>query len=60
MQLAVPDTAGALSDAFELGAAAALASVAAAASGADSGQQCDRDEGYGRMCTTLYDQYERR
>ena len=37
MQLAVPDTDVAMVDAFQLGAAAAFASVAAAAAEADSG-----------------------
>lgn len=39
MQLGVPDTDVAIVDAFELGAAVALASVAAAAADATTGQQ---------------------
>ena len=39
MQLGAPDTDVAMADAFELGAATALASVAAAAADSISGQQ---------------------
>lgn len=40
MQLGVPDTDVEMADAFELDAAVALASVAAAAADSISGQQC--------------------